>query len=84
MPNTNALRIEDLHLSYKDLIGERFSKPKTLSFFEKQMLTPEKELLSDARWQESFITSENTFPPKGIPLWKSPAAKSGLCSRTVH
>lgn len=48
MPNTNALRIEDLHLSYKDLIGERFSKPKTLSFFEKQMHTPEKELLSGA------------------------------------
>lgn len=48
MLNTTALRIEDLHLSYKDLAGERFSKPKTLSFFEKQMHAPEKELLSGA------------------------------------
>jgi mutator protein MutT len=48
MQNATALRIEDLHLSYKDLVGERFSKPKTLSFFEKQMHSPEKELLSGA------------------------------------
>ena len=54
MSNAIALRIEDLHLSYKDLVGERFSKPKTLSFFEKQMHTPEKELLTGAN-----LTLEN-------------------------
>ena len=48
MPYTSALRIENLRITYKDLGGDRFSKPRALGFFEKEDTTTEKDLMSDA------------------------------------
>ena len=43
-----ALRIEDMHLSYRGLIGMAFSKPRPLGFFESGLLPGEQELISGA------------------------------------
>ena len=43
-----ALRIEDLHLSYRGLIGTAFSKPRALGFFESGLQAGEQELISGA------------------------------------
>lgn len=43
-----ALRIEDLHLSYSGLMGTAFSKPRVLSFFDTVKRTGEPELISGA------------------------------------
>ena len=48
MPFTSALRIENLRITYKDLGGDRFSKPRALGFFEKDDKTTERDLISDA------------------------------------
>ena len=44
---TEALRIEDLHLSYKGLVGTTFSKPQALAFFDKSANT-DKEIICGA------------------------------------
>ena len=41
-----ALRLEDLHLSYRGLVGTAFSKPRALGFFESEAHTGEQELIS--------------------------------------
>ena len=51
MPYTTALRIENLHMTYKDLAGERFSKPRVLSFFERENKVNDKELLVNANME---------------------------------
>ena len=43
-----ALRIEDLHLSYRGLVGTAFSKPRALGFFESGAQAGEQELISGA------------------------------------
>ena len=43
-----ALRIEDLHLSYRGLVGTSFSKPRSLGFFESGLQPGEQELISGA------------------------------------
>ena len=43
-----ALRIEDLHLSYRGLVGTAFSKPRALGFFESGVQAGEQELISGA------------------------------------
>jgi len=43
-----ALRLEDLHLSYRGLVGTAFSKPRALGFFESEAHTGEQELISGA------------------------------------
>ena len=43
-----ALRIEDLHLSYRGLIGTTFSKPRALGYFESGIQPGEQELISGA------------------------------------
>ena len=43
-----ALRIEDLHLSYRGLVGTAFSKPRALGFFESGIQKGEQELISGA------------------------------------
>ena len=43
-----ALRLEDLHLSYRGLVGTTFSKPRSLGFFESGAVAGEEELISGA------------------------------------
>lgn len=43
-----ALKIEDLHLSYRGLVGTSFSKPRSLGFFESGLQPGEQELISGA------------------------------------
>ncbi|MCQ2097352.1 MAG: ATP-binding cassette domain-containing protein [Fibrobacter sp.] len=43
-----ALRLEDIHLSYKDLAGTMFSRPRALDFFSKDDDDPQNELVSGA------------------------------------
>jgi len=43
-----ALRMEDIHLSYNDLAGTIFSQPRALGFFRKVEDDPQKELISGA------------------------------------
>lgn len=43
-----ALRLEDIHLAYKDLAGTFFSKPRALSFFSKKEKDPQNELVIGA------------------------------------
>ncbi|MDO4946839.1 MAG: ATP-binding cassette domain-containing protein [Fibrobacter sp.] len=43
-----ALRMEDIHLSYNDLAGTIFSKPLALGFFKKVEDDPQKELVTGA------------------------------------
>lgn len=43
-----ALRMEDIHLAYNDLVGTMFSKPRALGFFKKIEDDPQKELISGA------------------------------------
>ncbi len=45
--STEALRIENLHLSYKGLAGTTFSKPRALAFFDKDK-DNDKEIISGA------------------------------------
>lgn len=48
MSFTTALRIENLRLTYKDLAGERFSKPRAVGFFEKAKQSKDKALIENA------------------------------------
>lgn len=48
MSFTHALRIENLRLTYKDLAGQKFSKPRALGFFEKEEQSEEKTLINNA------------------------------------
>ena len=43
-----ALRMEDIHLAYRDIAGTVFSVPRTLGFFRQQETDPQKELISGA------------------------------------
>ena len=43
-----ALRLEDIHLSYRGLVGTAFSKPRALGFFESGIQPGEQELISGA------------------------------------
>lgn len=43
-----ALRIEDLHLSYKGLAGTGFSRPRMLGFFDSSSKKQDEELISGA------------------------------------
>lgn len=43
-----ALRMENIHLAYKDLAGTIFSKPRSLGFFSKKEEDPQKELIIGA------------------------------------
>ena len=43
-----ALRLEDIHLSYRGLIGTAFSKPRALGYFESGIQPGEQELISGA------------------------------------
>jgi len=43
-----ALRLEDIHLAYKDLAGTFFSKPRALDFFSKDENDPQNELIIGA------------------------------------
>ena len=45
--NNEALRIENLHLSYKGLAGTTFSKPSALAYFDKSS-DMDKELICGA------------------------------------
>ncbi|MBR4916718.1 MAG: ATP-binding cassette domain-containing protein [Fibrobacter sp.] len=45
---SEALRLEDLHLSYRGLIGTSISKPRPLGFFESGIQPGEQELISGA------------------------------------
>ena len=40
-----ALRLEDLHLSYRGLVGTSISKPRPLGFFESGIQPGEQELI---------------------------------------
>ena len=42
-----ALKMEDIHLAYRDIAGTMFSKPRTLGFFQRIEDDPQKELLSN-------------------------------------
>lgn len=42
-----ALRMENIHLAYRDIAGTMFSKPRTLGFFQREETDPQKELFSD-------------------------------------
>ena len=41
-----ALRMEDVHLAYRDIAGAMFSKPRTIGYFRGQETDPQKELFS--------------------------------------
>lgn len=43
-----ALRMEDIHLAYRDIAGTAFSTPRALDFFKRTDLDPQKELISGA------------------------------------
>lgn len=43
-----ALRIEDMYLSYKDLSGTAFAEPRAISYFDKAMFAPENTLIEKA------------------------------------
>jgi len=43
-----ALRLDDIHLSYRGLVGTAFSKPRALGFFESGLQLGEQELISGA------------------------------------
>lgn len=43
-----ALRLEEIHLSYRGLVGTAFSKPRALGFFESGAVAGEQELISGA------------------------------------
>lgn len=42
-----ALKMENIHLAYRDIAGTMFSKPRTLGFFMDEETDPQKELLSN-------------------------------------
>jgi len=42
-----ALRMEDIHLAYRDLVGAMFSKPRILGYFRGIEMDPQKELFSN-------------------------------------
>ena len=42
-----ALRMEDIHLAYRDLVGAMFSKPRMLGYFRGVEMDPQKELISN-------------------------------------
>ena len=67
-----ALRIEDLHLSYRGLVGTAFSKPRALGFFESGVQAGEQELISGA----------NLVIKKGETLY-SIAKKRGTSVETI-
>ncbi len=43
-----ALRIEDMYLSYKDLGGTAFAEPRAISYFDKTRSAPENTLIENA------------------------------------
>ena len=42
-----ALRVEDVHLAYRDMAGTIFSQPRTIGFFRREETDPQKELFSN-------------------------------------
>ena len=88
--NNEALRIENLHLSYKGLAGTTFSKPRALDYFDKNC-DIDKELIYGAnlilKRGETLciggsITSVSISRPKDRPPLKLRSARWGSFSRT--
>ena len=77
-----ALKMEDVHLAYRDLAGAMFSKPRILGYFRRIETDPQKELFSNVNLTvkrgENIYYFGEFIPPEKLTALEVAKRKVGM------